>query len=127
MEQLEDLVVEDQQEVQDHLVVQELLDKVIQEVLVEQQELELVVEQGQVKLDLEDLTVQVMAKVEQEEMVYLFQLVQPLDVQEHQDPHQEDFLQVVEVVEEIEVPLLYQVVVEQVVEDKVELPLQLVQ
>jgi hypothetical protein len=50
-----------------------------------------------------------------------------LDVQEHQDPHQEDFLQVVEVVEEIEVPLLYQVVVEQVVEDKVELLLQLVQ
>ena len=64
MDQMEDLVVEDQQEVQDHLVVQELLDKVIQEVLVEQQEQELVVEQGQVKLDLEDLTVQVMAKVE---------------------------------------------------------------
>tara|TARA_Y100001938_G_C7908300_1_gene338249 strand:- start:420 stop:644 length:225 start_codon:yes stop_codon:yes gene_type:complete len=64
MDQTEDLVVEDQQEVQDHLVVQGLLDKVIQEVLVEQQELELVVEQGQVNLDLEDLTVQVMVKEE---------------------------------------------------------------
>jgi len=50
-----------------------------------------------------------------------------LVVQEHQDPHQEDFLQVVEVVEEVEVLLLYQVVVEQVVEEEVELPLQLVQ